>query len=189
VRFRWKLHPGLVCGESKSGTYEHIAAIERAGIRAYVAFPTWENKSEVWSTWHLRVRCGGGSVALSSRDQLETLERASHRRRTPDLSRACVGVQSLSREPTTARRAARGAKSPGRWRKTTWNGSAALKRPAPTRKLSASERCGSNPCLGKPAYWHGLRRFRLRRLWRVNCEALLVASGQNLKRLLQSRGS
>jgi len=33
-----------------------------------------------------------------------------------------------------------------------------------------------------------MQRFRLRRLWRVNCEALVTASGQNLKRLLQKRG-
>jgi hypothetical protein len=33
-----------------------------------------------------------------------------------------------------------------------------------------------------------MRRFRLRRLWRVNCEALMIASGQNLKRLLKRRG-
>jgi hypothetical protein len=33
-----------------------------------------------------------------------------------------------------------------------------------------------------------MRRFRLRRLWRVNCEALVTASGQNLKRLLRKRG-
>jgi transposase len=32
--------------------------------------------------------------------------------------------------------------------------------------------------------WHGLRRFRLRRLEKVNAEALLIASGQNIKRLL-----
>src|SRR6185312_7917735 len=36
--------------------------------------------------------------------------------------------------------------------------------------------------------WHGLRRFRLRRLGRVNGEALLIATGQNLKRLLSWRG-
>jgi Transposase DDE domain len=36
--------------------------------------------------------------------------------------------------------------------------------------------------------WHGMRRFRLRRLWRVNCEALMIAAGQNLKRLLKKRG-
>jgi hypothetical protein len=33
-----------------------------------------------------------------------------------------------------------------------------------------------------------MRRFRLRRLWRVNCEALMRAAGQNLKRLLKQRG-
>src|SRR5262249_17773892 len=36
--------------------------------------------------------------------------------------------------------------------------------------------------------WHGLRRFRLRRLRKVNGEALLTATGQNLKRLLSKRG-
>jgi hypothetical protein len=32
-----------------------------------------------------------------------------------------------------------------------------------------------------------MRRFRLRRLWRVNCEALVGAAGHNLKRLLKKR--
>ena len=41
------------------------------------------------------------------------------------------------------------------------------------------------PLFGEGKQWHGMRHFRLRRLWRVNCEALVIASGQNLKRLLQ----
>jgi hypothetical protein len=36
--------------------------------------------------------------------------------------------------------------------------------------------------------WHGLRRFRLRGLEKVNGEALLIAAGQNLKRLLSRWG-
>ena len=36
--------------------------------------------------------------------------------------------------------------------------------------------------------WHGLRRFRLRGLEKVNGEALLIAAGQNLKRFLSWRG-
>src|SRR5829696_7091781 len=35
--------------------------------------------------------------------------------------------------------------------------------------------------------WHSLRRFRLRRLEKVNIEALLIASGQNIKRLVSAR--
>ena len=45
-----------------------------------------------------------------------------------------------------------------------------------------------DPLVAEGKDWHGMRRFRLRRLWRVNCEALMRAAGQNLKRLLQKRG-
>jgi hypothetical protein len=44
------------------------------------------------------------------------------------------------------------------------------------------------PLFAEAKDWHGLRRFRLRRLWRVNIEALMIAAGQNLKRLLRWRG-
>jgi hypothetical protein len=44
------------------------------------------------------------------------------------------------------------------------------------------------PLFAEAKDWHGMRRFRLRRLWRVNCEAQIIAAGQNLKRLLQQRG-
>jgi hypothetical protein len=44
------------------------------------------------------------------------------------------------------------------------------------------------PLFAEAKDWHGLRRFRLRRLQRVTCEALVTATGQNLKRLLQKRG-
>ena len=36
TRFRWKLHPRQITGDSKYGTIEHVAAIEREQIRAYV---------------------------------------------------------------------------------------------------------------------------------------------------------
>ncbi len=44
------------------------------------------------------------------------------------------------------------------------------------------------PLFAEGKQWHGMRRFRLRQLRRVNTEALLIATGQNLKRLLQKRG-
>ncbi len=44
------------------------------------------------------------------------------------------------------------------------------------------------PLFAEGKQWHGMRRFRLRLLWRVNCEALMIAAGQNLKRLLTKRG-
>ena len=44
------------------------------------------------------------------------------------------------------------------------------------------------PLFAEAKDWHGRRRFRLRGLPKVNGEALLIAAGQNLKRLLNRRG-
>jgi hypothetical protein len=44
------------------------------------------------------------------------------------------------------------------------------------------------PLFGEGQQWHGLRRFRLRGLAKVNCEGVIMATGQNLKRLLSWRG-
>jgi hypothetical protein len=44
------------------------------------------------------------------------------------------------------------------------------------------------PLFAEAKQWHGLGRFRLRGLANVNIEALLVATGQNLKRWLQAAG-
>ena len=39
------------------------------------------------------------------------------------------------------------------------------------------------PLFAEAKDWHGSRRFRLRTLEKVNAEALLIAAGQNVKRL------
>ena len=44
------------------------------------------------------------------------------------------------------------------------------------------------PLFGEAKDWHGLRRFRLRGLDKVNMEGLWVAAGQNLKRWLAATG-
>ena len=40
------------------------------------------------------------------------------------------------------------------------------------------------PLFAEAKEWHGVRRFRLRGLEKVNGEAMLIAAGQNLKRVL-----
>jgi hypothetical protein len=55
-------------------------------------------------------------------------------------------------------------------------------------KAMAKRKVWVEPLFGEAKDWHGLTRFRLRGLWKVNVEALLIATGQNLKRLLRKRG-
>ena len=57
----------------------------------------------------------------------------------------------------------------------------------PYAKAMRKRRVWVEPLFAEAKAWHGLRRFRLRGLTKVNAEALLIAAGQNLKRLL-SRG-
>jgi len=44
------------------------------------------------------------------------------------------------------------------------------------------------PLFAEAKEWHGLRRFRLRGLEKVNIQAHLIAAGQNLRRLLSNQG-
>ena len=55
-------------------------------------------------------------------------------------------------------------------------------------KAMRKRKLWTEPLFAEAKLWHGMRRFRLRRLWRVNIEALMVAAAQNLKRLLRWRG-
>jgi hypothetical protein len=58
----------------------------------------------------------------------------------------------------------------------------------PYEKALRKRRVWVEPLFAEAKDWHGMRRFRLRRLEKVNIEALLIASGQNVKRLLTFEG-
>ena len=55
-------------------------------------------------------------------------------------------------------------------------------------KALRKRRVWVEPLFAEAKDWHGMRRFRLRGLEKVNIEALLIASGQNVKRLLTFEG-
>ena len=52
------------------------------------------------------------------------------------------------------------------------------------RKALRKRQVWVEPLFAEAKDWHGLRRFRLRTLEKVNVEALLIGAGQNIKRLL-----
>ena len=55
----------------------------------------------------------------------------------------------------------------------------------PYRKALRKRAVWAEPLFAEAKEWHGSRRFRLRRLEKVNAEALMIATGQNVKRLLR----
>lgn len=64
---------------------------------------------------------------------------------------------------------------------------AGISHDAAVRRATRRRRVWQEPLLAESKDWHGLRRFRLRELEKVNSEALLIAAGQNLKQLLSNR--
>ena len=60
----------------------------------------------------------------------------------------------------------------------------AYRNTGPYRRALRKRAVWVEPLFGEAKEWHGFRRFRLRRLEKVNTEALMIASGQNVKRLL-----
>ena len=92
VRFRWKLHPRHVTGDTKYGTIENIKAIEDAGIRAYVPLPNWEERYEVWSASHFRYEAQADQYRCAQGEMLQRVG-VSQSRRTSALSRSCFHLQ------------------------------------------------------------------------------------------------
>ena len=64
----------------------------------------------------------------------------------------------------------------------------AYRQTEPYEKALRKRKVWVEPMFAEAKQWHGMRRFRLRRLWRVNVEALVTAAGQNIKRLLGFSG-
>src|SRR5215208_3093173 len=90
--FRWKIAPRQVTGDTAYGTTENIAAVERAGIRAYVpltgagkARPYFSKEEFVYDPKQDLYQCAAGNVLRpktfrAARNQVPLQDRAWHLR-------------------------------------------------------------------------------------------------------------
>jgi transposase len=184
--FRWRLRPRRVTGDSAYGTVENIAAIEKASIRAYMALKgagqgrpffgkdefTYDPKRDLYV-------CPSGELLAP---------------RTRNVARSLIGYRAkagtcnacpLRSDCTTSklgRQVLRHFEEEYVDRVKGYRGTFLYE------KALRKRRVWVEPLFAEAKDWHGMRRFRLRRLEKVNIEALLIASGQNAKRLLSFEG-
>ena len=184
--FRWQLRPDQVTGDTTYGTVENIVAVEDQGIRAYVPLPDFDQRTPFY---------GASRFTYDpERDEYRCPKARCSADGQPSTPKASWSTGPTPRPATPARsrrpapRAARGGRSSGPCTPSTSTACAPTTRPPPTRRRWRKRKVWVEPLFGEAKDWHGLRRFRLRRLWKVNVEALLIATGQNLKRLLRKRG-
>jgi transposase len=186
VRFRWKLRPRQITGDTKYGTAENIMAIEQEGIRAYVPLPDFEQRSPYFSQRDFRYDpdrdvyiCPNNAVL-----RLHTSSPAEHAKRYQAEAATCNAcpLKAKCTPGTSGRYISRNFAEEYFERVRSYQTTEAYKKALRKRSVWVE------PLFAEGKDWHGMRRFRLRELWRVNCEGLMRAAGQNLKRLLKKRG-
>ena len=186
ARFRWKLQPRQVAGDTTDGTAENIAAIEQEGIRAYFPLAQVGQRAGkfgvsdfIYDVATDTYRCPGDQP-LRFLSQSDT----THRRIYQASAGACAACV-LRAQCTTSPRGRRVSRSLD---EAVLDRVRGYHTTEPYAKAMRKRQVWVEPLFAEAKAWHGLRRFRLRGLERVNSEALLIAAGQNLKRLLSWRG-
>src|SRR5215212_221438 len=181
-RFRWRLQPRSVTADAAYGTTENIAAIEKADIRAYMALADHEKRTSLFGrdafTYNPEkdpYTCPKGE--LLRRQGYDHSERSIRYGARPSACNAC-GLKARCTKSTKGRWIRRSFEEEYLERVRMYRNTERY------RKAIRKRAVWVEPLFGEAKDWHGLRRFRLRRLEKVNTEALLKAAGQNVKRLL-----
>jgi transposase len=184
--FRWRLRPKQVTGDTKYGTIENLKAIEDAGMRAYIPVRNFEDSHEVFSKQRFtyeaeadQYRCPQGEVLRLRAHYYR--ERQKYYRANGASCNSCA-LKSQCTPSDTGREIRRYFDEEYVERVRAYQSTAAY------QKALAKRQVWVEPLFGEAKQWHGLVRFRLRGLEKVNSESLLIAAGQNLKRLLAKWG-
>jgi transposase len=187
ARFRWKVRPEQVTADTVYGTVENISALEREHIRAYIPLAAYESRTSLYGKQAFRYdRVQDVYICPNNQrlplSKIAYTEREKRYRADPALCDACR-LKARCTTSDQGRQIKRSFDEEYVERVRSYQQTEAYKKAIRKRSVWVE------PLFAEGKDWHGMRRFRLRRLWKVNIEALMRAAGQNLKRLLKKRGS
>jgi transposase len=186
VVFRRQIRPRRLIADTKYASATNIHVLEAEGIRAYVPLPEWDKSSKLFGRaafTYDRDRnvyvCPQGEV-LRLRWTDEPHEQWVYRARASACN-ACPlkGACTTSAQGRLLRRSfhAEELERVQGYRDTP-----------PFKRAMRKRSIWMEGLFAEAKQWHGLDRFRLRRLANVNIQVLLIAAGQNPKRWLRGTG-
>jgi transposase len=186
VCFRRKLRPGQVTGDTTYGTVENIVAVEDAGIRAFFPLPDFDTRTAFFGKGKFTYdaeqdayRCPQGQ--LLPRRKIKYTEDEIVYRADAATCNACP-VKTQCTASDRGRIVHRSFYAAYLEKVRSYHPTEAYQKAMRKRKVWVE------PLFAEAKDWHGLRRLRLRGLANANMQGLLVAAGQNLKRLLAATG-
>jgi transposase len=186
VCFRSHLHARRAVADSKYATGENLRALAERSIRAYMpvveydrSSPFFQQAAFIYDAETDTYRCPQGQRLTLRGHNYVTGVRSYQ---APTAACAACPVRHRCTDSKQGRRLNRPFDEAYRER------ARALQPTAAYQKALRKRQVWVEPLFGEAKDWHGLRRFRLRGLWKVNTEGLLIAAGQNLKRWLTRSG-
>lgn len=187
LRFRWQLRPKQATGDTKYATLENIKGLEDDGIRAYLPLPNWSRRPGLYGQEKFTY-VPERDVYLCPQDQAlakkvsKQTEHAYLYQARAEVCNACPARSSCT-DSIRGRTLQRPFDQEYIEQVRRYHETAACRSAISKRKVWVE------PLFAEAKTLHGLRRFRLRGIEKVNMEGLMTAAGQNLKRLLRYQGT
>jgi len=185
LRFRWRITPAMAVGDSKYGTIDNIVSLYSEGILPFTPRANYRPNSKFYTQDMFRYDAEQ-DVYYCPEDQV-LKKQGQYKANRSYVYRGTTKVCAACPVRTACTTNKRGRTIHRSFFQEELVQAAALRETPAYHKAMRKRQVWIEPMFGEAKQWHGLRRFRLRRLWRVNIEALLIASVQNLKRLLKPR--
>lgn len=186
VRFRHHLHVRHAIGDSKYATGENLRRLAERSIQASMPVVDYEQATRffrqrdfIYDPATDTYRCPHGATLTFRGNNYVTRVRSYA---APTAVCAVCPLRARCTDSTGGRRLNRPFDEQYRERARE------LATTEVSKKAQRKRQVWVEPLFGEAKDWHGLRRFRLRGLWKVNCEGLRIAAGQNLKRWLTKTG-
>jgi Transposase DDE domain/Transposase domain (DUF772) len=186
--FRWGLRPHHLTGDSIYASLQNIKAVEDAGIGAFVPVRDWthNNAPGSFSKKDFRYDEGQNLYVCPEGEELQHIgnsytERAAKYRADAAICNSCA-LKAKCTSANSGRLLRRSFDERYAERVRAYHETEACKKAMRKRQVWIE------PLFGEAKQWHGMGRMRLRTLERANCEVLISASGQNIKRLLEFGG-
>jgi hypothetical protein len=183
--YRWQLQPKIAVGDAKYGTVPNIVGLEKRGIKAYLPTPDLSKRSEYYSSDLFHYDAENDHYICPQKHILPLWSRRKSEenfvyRANAEACDACP----VKNECTGSKSGRHIFRS---FHKEFIDRVKAYHQTDKYQKAMRKRSVWVEPLFGEAKDFHRLRRFRLRGLYKVNIEGMMIAAGQNLKRLIKYR--
>jgi transposase len=187
--FRWQLPLKMIVGDTRYGTIDNVVAVEAQGIQAFfplhseTAHSRSRQKKFAASLFHYDPE---GNYYICPQGQSLPLYNADYQQQRY-IYKASAKVCAACPVRSNCTSGKQGRRISHSMFKDVLDRVQAYTQTAAYQKAMRKRAVWVEPRFAEVKVWHQGRRFRLRGLLKVNIEALLKATGQNIKQLLKAR--